>query len=111
MDYSEIPIPDGAVIYCDPPYANTDCGRYGGFDSERFYQWAEKQDNIFISEYSMPENFIPIAETVKTVLSSQTTTYAVERLYTNERTWARLSDDSKYLYRQNFAAQLTLEGF
>ena len=108
-DYTQIPIPRGALIYCDPPYANTDCGRYSGFDSERFYRWAEKQDNIFISEYSMPENFIPIAETVKTVLSSQTTTYATERLYTNERTWARLSDDQKFLYRQNFAKQLTLE--
>lgn len=108
-DYSQIPIPKGALIYCDPPYNNTNCGKYGGFDSERFYRWADKQDNIFISEYSMPENFIPIAETVKTVLSSQTTTYAVERLYTNERTWARLSDDQKHLYRQNFAKQLTLE--
>ena len=109
LDYADVPIPAGAVIYCDPPYAGTDCDMYSGFDSERFHRWAEKQDNIFISEYSMPENFIPIAETVKTVLSSQTTTYATERLYTNERTWARLSDDQKYLYRQNFAKQLTLE--
>ena len=58
----------------------------------------------------MPENFIPIAETVKTVLSSGTgALQGIERLYTNERTWARLSDDQKYLYRQNFAKQLTLE--
>lgn len=110
LDYADVPIPAGAVIYCDPPYAGTGCGIYSGFDSERFYQWAEKQDNIFISEYSMPENFIPIAETRKTVLSSGTgALYTTERLFTNERTWARLSDDQRFIYRQNFAAQLTLE--
>ena len=65
LDYSEVPIPEDSVIYCDIPYLNT--GGYpihGGFDYERFYQWAEKQtEPVFISSYQMPEDrFVCITE-------------------------------------------------
>ena len=61
-DYQEVKIPEGAVIYCDIPYACSDRkGRYGvHFGYERFYAWAREQNNIFISEYSMPDDFICI---------------------------------------------------
>jgi DNA adenine methylase len=108
-DYQSVPIPEGALIYCDPPYAETNCGKYDGFDSERFYEWADRQDNIFISEYTMPDNFIPIAEIEKPILSTAngTTQKAVERLYTNERTWAAMDEDTRLIYRCNMAEQLT----
>ena len=65
LDYSEVPIPEDSVIYCDIPYINTN--RYikaKHFDYERFYQWAEKQaEPVFISSYQMPEDrFVCIAE-------------------------------------------------
>lgn len=68
-DYSTVIIPENSVIYCDVPYFNTKCDSYAGFDHLRFYDWAEKQKNIYISEYSMPEDrFVAIAETEKIVL-------------------------------------------
>lgn len=54
-DYQSVPIPKGAVIYCDIPYKDT--GKYQReFDYDRFYQWAIQQDNIYISSYEMPED-------------------------------------------------------
>jgi site-specific DNA-adenine methylase len=90
-DYRLVDIPDGAVIYCDIPYRNTDGYVAGGFDHEVFYEWAEKQDNIFISEYGMPEQFIEIASIKKTSLLSQngTSRKVTEKLFTNQRTFDR----------------------
>ena len=56
-DYQDIKIEEDSVIYCDIPYINTAKYNSGGeFNHERFYSWAEKQKNIFISEYWMPED-------------------------------------------------------
>ena len=84
-------IPQNAVIYCDIPYAGTNCGKYDGFDHDAFYEWAEQQDNIFISEYSMPEPFIEIASIQKSVLSTANgdSGKATEKLFVNPRTYAR----------------------
>ena len=65
VDYAEVPIPEDSVIYCDIPYMNTEgYPRQGGFDYERFYQWAEQQaEPVFISSYWMPpERFDVVAE-------------------------------------------------
>ena len=106
--YEDVPIPTNALIYCDPPYNSTNCGKYKGFDSNRFYEWAEKQDNIFISEYEMPEPFIPIWQTEKTVLSAANTNLkTVEKLYTNQRTWKSLSEEQKRKYKLYFVEQLS----
>ena len=108
-DYAEVEIPDNSVIYCDPPYNSTNCGTYEGFDSERFYKWARKQRNIFISEYAMPDDFIPIAHIKKTVLSaaSGSNQKAEEYIYTNQVTWERLSKEQRMIYRLNNARQLS----
>ena len=56
-DYQDIKIEDDSVIYCDIPYFNTESYNDSeSFDYERFYSWAEKQKNIFISEYWMPKD-------------------------------------------------------
>ena len=88
VDYSAVPIPDNAVIYCDIPYKGTDCGCYTGFDHERFYEWAKEKNNIFISEYSMPEPFIEIAsiQKVKMNTSNGARPLATERIYTTQAT-------------------------
>ena len=110
LDYQEVEIPDDAIIYADPPYANTKCGRYSGFDYKRFYEWADEQQNIFISEYWMPDNFIPYSYVDKVVLSAAKTNsiYAREMIYTNRRTFERLSDKSKELVWLSFAEQISL---
>lgn len=52
-----------AVIYCDPPYKNTDkktCFYNKEFDYEKFYSWCRemsKENKIFISECQMPDDF------------------------------------------------------
>jgi len=101
------------LIYCDPPYADTNCGKYQGFDNKRFYEWAEQQDNIFISEYSMPDCFIPYAWTQKTILSSAlgNGTKAKEMIYTNRKTYEKLDDFQKELQIMNFAEQSTIFDF
>ena len=110
MDYQAVEIPPNAVIYCDPPYEGTNCGKYDGFDSERFHEWTRQQSNIFISEYNMPDDFIVVDEVEKTVLSAANgnSQKAVERLYTNEKTYRHMTDRQKRLIALNGAQQLTL---
>jgi hypothetical protein len=93
-DYRDVSIPDNAVIYCDIPYNSTNCGKYAGFNHDDFYAWAEMQDNIFVSEYSMPEQFIEVASIEKSVLSAAngTGSKVTERLFTNQRTYDRYGD-------------------
>ena len=110
VDYQDVKIPDGALIYCDIPYEGTNCGKYHSFDHKRFYEWAEQQDNIFISEYEMPEPFIPYAWVEKVVLSSASRNdiKGREMIYTNKRTYDRLDQFDIERIQFNFAEQMTL---
>jgi len=84
-DYTSLTYPKGAVIYCDPPYANTT--KYKDtFNSEEFWGWCRDMSKdylLFISEYAAPEDF-------KCVWSKQSTTQLatnvhlgrMEKLYT-----------------------------
>ena len=113
VDYQDVPIPEGALIYCDVPYVGTNCGKYSGFDHKRFYEWAEQQDNIYISEYEMPDCFVPYARHDKTVLSASNgnSQKATEMIYTNKRTYDKLKDYVKEIINLNFAEQMTLFDF
>lgn len=58
--YDTMHIPDNSIIYCDPPYASTK--KYeSDFDNEAFWDWCRKMKEndhqIFISEYSAPDDF------------------------------------------------------
>ena len=112
-DYQDVKIPDGALIYCDIPYKGTNCGKYGGFDHERFYEWAERQDNIYISEYNMPDSFVPYAWMEKQVLSSAAGNdqKAKEMIYTNKRTYEKLSLRQKEIIDTSFATQTSIFDF
>lgn len=47
-----------ALIYCDPPYANT--GVFKGFDSEKFWAWAttmSKTNTVIVSEFTAPPDW------------------------------------------------------
>ena len=62
--YTDLEIPENSVIYCDPPYEGTSQYKIGGFDHDRFWQWAEvmsESNTVFVSEYSTRSDlFVPI---------------------------------------------------
>ncbi len=86
IDYRKVPIPEGATVYCDPPYKNTT--KYlVDFDHDAFYHWALTRDYpVFISEYAMPDEFAPIAIKQKTCSRSATATNIVaEKIFVQRR--------------------------
>ena len=94
LSYDEIDIPDGAVVYCDPPYHGCDKRLYDGtakgFEHNAFYDWCvsvSKTNPIFISEYSIEDDrFEIVAEKQKmTSMSSVKAFNVTERLYTVKR--------------------------
>jgi hypothetical protein len=88
-DYSAVKIPENATIYCDIPYSNTNCGQYQGFNHERFYDWVRTRTfPVYISEYTMPDDFTPIAAIQKQVLSAANKpTKAIEKIFVHNK-WA-----------------------
>ena len=94
MDYRDVQLPDGCVVYCDPPYAGTD--DYGlhksAFDQEAFWNWARKCERLlFISEYSAPVDFVPIDEVPhRSKLSPTTNKSVTERLFVHESRYNEL---------------------
>lgn len=91
LSYDEIDIPDGAVVYCDPPYHACDYRLYEGtakaFDHCAFYDWCvrvSKTNPIFISEYSIEDDrFEIVAEKQKITSMAPVKSFNVnERLYT-----------------------------
>lgn len=60
LDYKNVEIPDGAVVYCDPPYANTTGYTVGQFDTDEFWDYMRqlsKRSDVCISEESAPDDF------------------------------------------------------
>ena len=88
MDYRDVPLPDGCVVYCDPPYAGTN--RYGrdgtAFDHDAFWDWARRCEvPLFVSEYTAPKDFVPIAEFPhRSRLSATANNSVTERLFVHE---------------------------
>lgn len=88
LDYRDVPLPEDCVVYCDPPYANTE--QYGieisRFDSEAFWAWARDcKRPLFISEYNAPDDFVPIAEFAHRARASRNKNNAVtERLFVHK---------------------------
>lgn len=71
-DYRDITIPDGSVVYCDPPYRGATAYK-NGFDHDEFWDWVRvtsKENVVYISEYNAPDDFECIWE--KAVTSSLT---------------------------------------
>ena len=98
------------LTYCDIPYQGSNCGKYKGFDNDRFHEWAREQDNIYISEYTMPDDFKPVAWCEKNILSAANgnSDKAIEKLFVNERTYWKLNKDQRYLISLNFSKQISL---
>ena len=60
MDYRNLDIKNGSVIYCDPPYAGT-TGYGVAFDGDLFWEWCRMLSKqgciVLVSEYSAPSDF------------------------------------------------------
>lgn len=84
-DYSEVEIPDGAIVYCDPPYKGTAEYRVDGFDSDKFWAWARKvgrTNPVYVSEYSAPDDFEAVfTSDIQSQLGPQSKT-VTEKLFT-----------------------------
>ncbi len=93
--------PSKKLIYCDPPYQKTkhpikyrrDVKHYDEFDNERFWdvmrKWS-KDNYVFISETSAPDDFIPVwekkshrsaSQSDKTRYKNKSESYQIEKLY------------------------------
>lgn len=87
-DYTQILVPDGAVVYCDPPYSNTTGYSCGTFDTETFWTWVRsvsKKAKVVVSEYAAPSDMVvlgeKITETDMRVGVEQKKEKRIERLY------------------------------
>jgi len=59
LDYRDVIIPIGSIVYCDIPYYGT-TGYKGKFNYDSFYSFCReigKTNKIFISEFNMPNDF------------------------------------------------------
>lgn len=64
VSYEHMRIWADDVVYCDPPYAGTTGYTIGEFNHAKFWataaKWSMDGANVFVSEYSAPEGWIPI---------------------------------------------------
>lgn len=83
LDYRKVEIETDSVIYCDIPYKNTEKYSIGDFNHNEFYEWARKKNNIFISEYEMPNDFKIVNEkNIKSILCDTSNSKTVtEKLF------------------------------
>lgn len=67
MDYREVAVACGDVVYCDPPYHGTESYGGTGFCSYRFWaeaaRWARAGAAVLVSEEQAPRNWVVAAET------------------------------------------------
>lgn len=65
LDYRDVIIPNGSIVYADPPYANTTTYQGQKFNSEEFWEYMRKiakNNQVFISEQVAPDDFTCIWE-------------------------------------------------
>ena len=87
LNYRDVKIPAGSVVYADPPYRGTSGYVCGDFDHDAFYAWCMEQPfDVYVSEYSMPSGFHEVlAIPHRSRLSGTANNAVVERLYCNHR--------------------------
>ena len=60
MDYRDVELPDGCVVYADPPYEGTTSYAGNAFDSNAFWDYMReisKNHKVYISELEAPDDF------------------------------------------------------
>jgi hypothetical protein len=83
--YEDVDLPSNTVVYCDIPYKNTHKYNDNVFDYDSFYSWAFNNSHpVFISEYSIPDDFKCVWEKAKTSgFSINNNTKTLEKLFWN----------------------------
>jgi hypothetical protein len=57
LSYDQVTIKPNSIIYCDPPYINTEWYKIA-FDHKKFYEWVYYNPHpVFFSEYQAPKQF------------------------------------------------------
>lgn len=101
--YDDVEIPDGSLVYCDPPYAKT--ASYAsnsgeGFDHGKFWQWVREKSktcSVYVSEETAPDDFysildIPLARGLGSGQKDGGKKIAIEKLFVHE---SKLTDKDK----------------
>ena len=97
LSYDSVPLREGDIVYCDPPYANTNgYDKKSGktkFDSAAFWDWVRHCPcPCFVSEYAAPPDFIAIAKIPKrSLVCAQLNKAATECLFVHEDALGRNS--------------------
>jgi DNA adenine methylase len=84
--YTDLMIPDGSFVYCDPPYEGT-TSYSTEFCHNTFWEWVRdvsRKNTVLVSEYSAPEDFVCVwKKEVKSSLTENTGgKKATEKLFT-----------------------------
>jgi hypothetical protein len=83
QSYDEVDIKPNSVVYCDIPYKNTKKYCHNEFDYDKFYEWCKGKKNLFVSEYSMPPEFVEVwSKKHKSFMSATKVADSVEKLFT-----------------------------
>ena len=92
MDYREVRLPEGCVVYCDPPYKGTDGYNHQGFDHDAFWEWARNCPRpVYVSEYDAPKDFVPAADFPhRSRISATANNKVTERLFVHESRYDEL---------------------
>lgn len=82
-DYTEFDFGANMIIYCDPPYQCTTKYKHD-IDHDEFFDWCRvqaKDNHVFVSEYSAPDDFELVAEYSHNTTFSGKPKKTVERLF------------------------------
>lgn len=87
LNYDELVIPDGSIVYCDPPYKGTkEYDVKNKLNHEMFWEWCRntsKKNKVFISEYNAPDDFECVwQKDVNVSIRPDKTLQQVEKLFT-----------------------------
>jgi DNA adenine methylase len=102
MDYRDVELPEGCVIYADPPYNGTTGYGREKFNSDEFWEYmrkVSKEHLVFISEQNAPDDFITIWEKpfTRTLDVNKSNQFKVtEKLFVhecNKDVWQRGTDN------------------
>ena len=84
--YKDLAIPANSIIYCDPPYENTESYKNKSFNHSEFWQWCRDKHReghtVFISEYNAPADFDCVYSLEIASSISQRGLRAIEKLFT-----------------------------
>lgn len=98
-DYSRLEIPAHSIVYCDIPYKSTkQYSTSRNFNHAAFWQWCRnmtiKGNDILISEYQAPEDFVCVWE--KTITNSMNTKKTYKPV---EKIFVHVNIEDKYIIK------------